>query len=74
MTPQEFVTWFKGFAVAANPYNITPAQWDAIKEKLAQVHSEAPTLSYWHSTSTATSLPSEATVNYTTNSKTLLND
>lgn len=75
MTPEEFVTWLKGFAVAANSYNITPAQWDAVKEKLAQVHSDTPTLNYWeHTTSTATTLPPGATVNYTANTKTLLND
>lgn len=74
MTPQEFVTWFKGFAVAANPYNITPAQWDAIKEKLAQVHIDAPTLSYWHTTTTAGN-PAEGRIEYTTNDdKRLLHD
>ena len=53
MTPQEFITWLKGFATAANSYNVTPAQWDAIKEKLAQVYTDAPTLNYWeHTTNT----------------------
>lgn len=74
MTPQEFITWLKGFAAAANTYNVTPAQWEQVKEQLARVHSDTPTLNYWHSTSTATTLPSEASVNYTTSNKTLLND
>lgn len=53
MTEHEFTTWLKGFAAAANSYNITPAQWDTIKEKLAQVHGVTPTLNYWeHSTNT----------------------
>jgi len=38
MTPEEFVIWFKGFATAANPYNITPKQWDDIKEQLEKVN------------------------------------
>lgn len=53
MTPQEFIIWLKGFAAAANSYNVTPAQWDAIKERLAQVHMDTPTLNYWeHTTNT----------------------
>lgn len=53
MTEKEFITWLKGFIAAANPYNVTPAQWDIIKEKLAQIHSDSPTPTYWqHTTST----------------------
>lgn len=37
MTSREFVIWLKGFATAANPYNITPKQWDEVKDKLDQV-------------------------------------
>ena len=40
MTPEEFVIWFKGFATAANPYNITPKQWDDIKEQLEKENFE----------------------------------
>jgi len=37
MTHKEFVIWLKGFAKAANPYNVTPAQWEAIVEELDKV-------------------------------------
>ena len=37
MTPQDFVTWFKGFVSAANTFNITPKQWDSICEQLEKV-------------------------------------
>lgn len=67
MTPQEFIVWFKGFAAAAHTYNITPAQWEAIKEKLAQVHTDVPTLNYWEHTNT-TAGP------FNNNNKQLLND
>ena len=38
MTSKEFVIWLKGFATAANSYNITPAQWDEVKEQLNKVN------------------------------------
>lgn len=38
MTSKDFVTWFKGFVQAANTYNITPTQWDAICDQLAKVN------------------------------------
>ena len=38
MTSKEFVIWLKGFAAAANSYNITPKQWDVIQETLEQVN------------------------------------
>jgi len=37
MTHKEFVIWLKGFAKAANAYNITPAQWETIVEELDKV-------------------------------------
>ena len=37
MTPEEFVIWFRGFVTAANPYNITPKQWDDIQDQLLTV-------------------------------------
>jgi hypothetical protein len=37
MTSKEFVTWFKGFAQAANNYTLTPKQWDDVREMLAKV-------------------------------------
>ena len=37
MTDKEFVDWLRGFADGVHHYNITPAQWDMLKEKLAKV-------------------------------------
>ena len=49
MTSREFVIWLKGFAAAANSYNITPKQWDEVKDKLDKVIDTPklePTLQY----------------------------
>jgi hypothetical protein len=40
MTPKDFVTWLRGFAQAANNFNLTPKQWDDVKEMLATVVDE----------------------------------
>ena len=40
MTSKEFVIWFKGFTEGVHEYNITPKQWDNLKEKLAEVKDE----------------------------------
>ena len=37
MTSQEFVIWLKGFTEGVHEFNITPKQWDLLKEKLGQV-------------------------------------
>lgn len=37
MTSKEFVTWLKGFTEGVHEFNITPKQWDLLKEKLAEV-------------------------------------
>ena len=37
MTSQEFVLWLKGFSEGVHEYNITPKQWDIVKDKLAKV-------------------------------------
>lgn len=37
MTNQEFVIWLRGFTEGVHEYNITPKQWDLLKEKLKQV-------------------------------------
>jgi hypothetical protein len=51
MTSKEFVIWLKGFIAAANEYNITPKQYDAIVEKLKEVNDSG---SQWTSTRTST--------------------
>jgi len=37
MTSQEFVIWLKGFTEGVHDFNITPKQWDLLKERLAEV-------------------------------------
>jgi hypothetical protein len=37
MTPNEFILWMQGFTEAAHSYNITPKQWDDVKDKLSSV-------------------------------------
>ncbi len=37
MTSSEFVLWLKGFTEGVHEYNITPKQWDLLKEKLKEV-------------------------------------
>ena len=41
MNSQEFVTWLKGFTEGVHEYNITPKQWDLLKERLAEVNDES---------------------------------
>jgi len=76
MTSKEFVIWFKGFVAGSSNFNLTPAGWGEVKEKLNQVSDTDPiTFSFGPtSTSTATTLPAEATVNFTTSNKSLLHD
>jgi len=40
MTNKEFVIWFKGFVDGAHDYNITPKQWDLLKEKINEVEDD----------------------------------
>lgn len=42
MTSKEFVLWLKGFTEAVHEFNITPKQWDILKDKLAEVKDEEP--------------------------------
>lgn len=76
MTSKDFVIWLKGFVAGSSNYNLTPKGWDEVREKLNSVtDTNQVSLTFGAtSTSTATTLPSEASVNYTTNSKTLLHD
>ena len=37
MTSKEFVIWLKGFTEGVHEFNVTPKQWDILKEKLADV-------------------------------------
>jgi hypothetical protein len=40
MTSKEFVLWLKGFTEGVHEYNVTPKQWETLKEKLAEVKDE----------------------------------
>ena len=40
MTSKEFTLWLKGFTEGVHEFNITPKQWDLLKEKLAEVKDE----------------------------------
>ena len=40
MTSQEFVIWLKGFTEGVHDFNITPKQWDLLKERLEEVSDE----------------------------------
>lgn len=71
MTSKEYTTWLKGFTEGVHDFNITPKQWDLLKEKLAEVNDNPNTpITYvdrnggptWYTTTNAT------------NDKTLLND
>ena len=42
MTSKEFILWLKGFTEGVHEYNITPKQWDYLKEKLAEVNDGTP--------------------------------
>ena len=42
MTSKEFVLWLKGFTEGVHEFNITPKQWDLLKDKLAKVKDEEP--------------------------------
>ena len=41
MTSKEFVLWLKGFTEGVHEFNITPKQWDLLKDKLAEVKDES---------------------------------
>ena len=43
MTSKEFVIWLKGFTEGVHDFNITPKQWDLLKEELAKVNDEPST-------------------------------
>ena len=54
MTSQEFIIWFRGFVKAAHPYNITPKQWEDVKETLDQVKLKEDSISLLYDSKTTT--------------------
>ena len=77
MTSQQFILWLRGFTEGVHEFNITPKQWDILKEKLAGVNDQSypsgtvtianPNIASFGTatTSTATNLPSGSTISYT---------
>ena len=45
MISKEFILWLKGFTEGVHEFNITPKQWDLLKDKLVEVKDE-PTYSF----------------------------
>lgn len=41
MTSKEFILWLKGFTEGVHEFNITPKQWDLLKDKLAEVKDDS---------------------------------
>jgi len=80
MTSKEFITWLKGFSKAANSYNITPEQWEAILEELNKVRDTNFLPDYSPKPNKTSDVPEPVKIWYTTDTnsvtkdKTLLND
>jgi hypothetical protein len=45
MTSKEFIIWLKGFTEGVHDFNVTPKQWDLLKEKLAEVNDQPYSIS-----------------------------
>lgn len=41
MTEKQFIDWLRGFTQGVHHYNLTPKQWDYLKEKLSEVGTES---------------------------------
>ena len=55
MTEKEFIDWLRGFTQGVHHYNLTPKQWDYLKEILLSVGKESNSSyiidqSYWTTT------------------------
>ena len=55
MTEKEFIDWLHGFTEGVHHYNLTPKQWDYLKETLLSVGKESNSSyiidqSYWTTT------------------------
>ena len=80
MTSKEFIIWLKGFTQGVHDFNITPKQWDTLKEKLAEVNDHPYSISVgtggFGTTSTSTTFSSGSGAWHYTNStdKNMLND
>lgn len=66
MTSKEFILWLKGFTEGVHEFNISPKQWDILKDKLAEVKDEPTPITYNPSTTTK-AYPSGSAWSYTNN-------
>lgn len=41
MTEKEFIDWLRGFTQGVHHYNLTPKQWDYLKETLLTVNKKS---------------------------------
>ena len=80
MTSKDFIIWLKGFTEGVHQYNITPVQWETLKEQLAKVDDHPYSISVgtggYGTINTSTTFSSGSGAWHYTNStdKTLLND
>ena len=73
MTSKEFTLWLKGFTEGVHDFNITPKQWDVLKEKLGEVDDNTISMGglltdynrFGTSTSTTYGYPSGSAWSYT---------
>jgi hypothetical protein len=56
MTSQQFILWLRGFTEGVHEFNITPKQWDLLKEELSKVSDQ----SFPFGTPNGTYIPSPA--------------
>jgi hypothetical protein len=40
MNSKEYVIWLKGFVAGSNNFNLTPAGWQELKDRLAEVNDD----------------------------------
>ena len=45
MTSKEFVIWLKGFTEGVHEFNVTPKQWELLKNKLEEVNDQTYSIS-----------------------------
>jgi hypothetical protein len=43
MNSKEYVIWLRGFVAGSNNFNLTPAGWQELKDRLVEVKDDEPT-------------------------------
>ena len=62
MTSQQFIQWLRGFTEGVHEYNITPKQWDLLRERLSEVDDENRTQKVWGGATTGFIQPAHTTL------------